>query len=375
MCQIPTIVVDEQAVALGLCYSSVASLAEALRTRSGVYHSRARGLWHKGATSGATQALLGVALDCDADALRVMVRQHGPGFCHLDTRTCFGPATGLAAMVQMLQARFQTAPEGSYTKRLFTDPNLLHAKICEEAAELCEAVTPEEVAWEAADLLYFALTKCVSAGVSLSDVERHLDLRAKKISRRPGNAKPAFVKPDVKIDPSVQVKDQEGKVTAQPVGNAQPPAEDYRIRVLSHSALSQNARQDLLLRPIIDTGKIMDIVKPIVQKVRIEGDAAVRELTQKFDHVTLDSITLTAPFPPELMDVDPSVKQAIDMAYNNVKLFHEAQLDSEPLVVETMPGVTCSRFLRPIERVGLYAFKILMVDMSPAALRCFLRRL
>jgi phosphoribosyl-ATP pyrophosphohydrolase/phosphoribosyl-AMP cyclohydrolase/histidinol dehydrogenase len=63
----------------------------------------------------------------------------------------------------------------------------------EEADELCDAKEPDHIAAEAADLIYFALTKCVKAGVSLTDIERHLDLRSRKISRRPGNAKPKWM--------------------------------------------------------------------------------------------------------------------------------------------------------------------------------------
>lgn len=62
----------------------------------------------------------------------------------------------------------------------------------EEADELCQATDPDDVAWEAADLIYFALTKAVAAGVGLNEIERHLDMRARKISRRPGNAKPKW---------------------------------------------------------------------------------------------------------------------------------------------------------------------------------------
>ncbi len=75
-----TVVVDEQDVALGLVYSSRESVAEALRTRRGVYQSRRHGLWLKGETSGATQDLLQVHADCDRDTLKFVVRQHGAGF-------------------------------------------------------------------------------------------------------------------------------------------------------------------------------------------------------------------------------------------------------------------------------------------------------
>lgn len=74
-----TMVVDERNVALGLVYSSAQSVAESIRMGQGVYQSRARGLWYKGATSGATQTLLHVDYDCDGDALRFVVKQHGAG--------------------------------------------------------------------------------------------------------------------------------------------------------------------------------------------------------------------------------------------------------------------------------------------------------
>ncbi len=78
---------------------------------------------------------------------------------------------------------------GSYTKRLFNDPELLRNKLLEEAQELAEAVEPEDIAAEAADLIYFALVACTKAGVTIQDVERHLDKRSLKIRRRAGDSK------------------------------------------------------------------------------------------------------------------------------------------------------------------------------------------
>ena len=74
-----TIVVDERGHALGLVYSSPESISESIETGTGVYQSRKRGLWYKGATSGATQELLGMSWDCDADCLRYTVKQAGKG--------------------------------------------------------------------------------------------------------------------------------------------------------------------------------------------------------------------------------------------------------------------------------------------------------
>ena len=77
----PTVVVDERGTALGLCYSDLEFLRAALEQDRGVYRSRSRGLWVKGATSGATQELLRIDADCDRDCLRFTVRQQPPGFC------------------------------------------------------------------------------------------------------------------------------------------------------------------------------------------------------------------------------------------------------------------------------------------------------
>jgi phosphoribosyl-ATP pyrophosphohydrolase/phosphoribosyl-AMP cyclohydrolase/histidinol dehydrogenase len=76
---IPTVVTDERGIALGLVYSSQESLAESLRTGTGVYQSRKRGLWYKGSTSGDTQELIRISLDCDQDCLKFTVRQQGRG--------------------------------------------------------------------------------------------------------------------------------------------------------------------------------------------------------------------------------------------------------------------------------------------------------
>ena len=92
----PTVVTDEHGVALGLCWSDRQSLQAAMESRRGIYHSRSRGLWVKGESSGDTQELLRVDVDCDRDALRFTVRQHGVGFCHLHRHTCWGPANGSA---------------------------------------------------------------------------------------------------------------------------------------------------------------------------------------------------------------------------------------------------------------------------------------
>ncbi len=187
----PTVVVDEDNVALGLAYSSLESLRAAIETRRGVYQSRVRGLWVKGESSGATQELLEVSADCDRDALRFRVRQAGAGFCHRHTRNCWGATTGVPELFRRLKGRLGEAPSGSYTQRLFDDPALLQSKLIEEAGELAEANGRDDVIAEAADVVYFALVKLVASGANWEQVSCELDRRQLKVTRRPGDAKPA----------------------------------------------------------------------------------------------------------------------------------------------------------------------------------------
>jgi phosphoribosyl-ATP pyrophosphohydrolase len=185
----PTVVVDETGTALGLAYSSEESLDRAIEERRGVYQSRSRGIWAKGETSGATQELLGVAVDCDRDTLRFTVRQHGSGFCHTGDRTCWGEDDGLGRLERRLARLAGAADPTSNTRKLLEHPELLSSKLREEASELAEATRTEAVIREAADLLYFLLVKTTAAGIGFDRVEAELDRRERRVTRRPMVAK------------------------------------------------------------------------------------------------------------------------------------------------------------------------------------------
>ena len=187
----PTVVADEFGAALGLTYSNLESLRLALNERRGIYFSRSRGLWRKGETSGNTQELLRVDLDCDRDTLRFTVRQNGAGFCHQGTDTCWGNVRGIPALEERIAERSLSPTEGSYTNKLLASPKFLSAKLLEEAGELARAVG-EEAVREAADVLYFTIVALRKQGASLAEVARELDRRANKITRRPGLPKPGF---------------------------------------------------------------------------------------------------------------------------------------------------------------------------------------
>jgi phosphoribosyl-ATP pyrophosphohydrolase/phosphoribosyl-AMP cyclohydrolase/histidinol dehydrogenase len=188
-----TVVCTRNGEALGLVYSSKESIVAALQCGRGVYYSRSRnGLWRKGDTSGHYQTLHRLDVDCDGDALRFTVTQRGDdhaAFCHLNTLTCWGAPVGIRHLEETLQDRLASAPEGSYTKRLFQDPDLLRDKLVEEAQELSEADTPADVAGELADVLYFAMVRAVKAGVSMDDAVAELDRRSRKVTRRQGDSK------------------------------------------------------------------------------------------------------------------------------------------------------------------------------------------
>ena len=355
-----TIVTDERGGALGLVYSSEQSVAESLRSGRGVYHSRKRGLWRKGDTSGDWQKLVRIDLDCDSDCLRFTVQQQGRGFCHLQTATCFGEYRGLSKLQKTLQSRRQMAPSGSYTARLFNDPKLLNAKIMEEASELCEATAQEDVAAEAADVMYFALTKAVAAGVTLEDIERNLDVKSFKVKRRKGDAKGPFAEKFGVAADGLPSKTEVEEAASIPKSAADPAGlgQDGRIRMrrLDVTRESTETVQDALKRPSQrSTDKIMSIVQPIINDVQSRGDQALLEYTHKFEKVTsLTSPVLRAPFPQRLMQLPQETIEALDVAFENIRTFHAAQREEHPLEVETMPGVVCSRFARPVEKVGLY---------------------
>jgi len=186
----PTVVCDELGRTLGLVWSTRESLARAVNERRGIYWSRSRNaIWVKGETSGNTQELLRVDLDCDRDALRFTVRQRGVGFCHQERRSCWSDTFDLGALERVIEARRDEPVPESGTARLLTDGALLGAKLREEAEELAAATSAPEAVRETADLFYMGLVALVRAGGSLADVVAELERRHGAVSRRPMVAK------------------------------------------------------------------------------------------------------------------------------------------------------------------------------------------
>lgn len=188
----PTVVCDEAGRTLGLVWSTRASLARAVAERRGIYWSRSRqSIWEKGTTSGSTQQLLRVDLDCDRDALRFTVRQEGAGFCHLNRRSCWPSEFDLTDLEQTLADRVIRPVTGSGTTRLLTDRALLAVKLREEADELSRAESPEDVEAETSDVFYMALVALARGGGTLANVRAELARRHGAVNRRPMVRKPS----------------------------------------------------------------------------------------------------------------------------------------------------------------------------------------
>ena len=173
---------------LTLAYMDAEALRRTRETGEIHFFSRSRQeLWHKGATSGNTQAVRAIRYDCDGDALVALVAPAGPA-CHTGERTCFhrgelepdAPFQALPALERTIADRAQSRPAGSYTASLLADPPRAGAKVQEEAEEVVRAVreeSDERVAEEAADLIYHLAVLMRGRDLSLADAERVLDGR------------------------------------------------------------------------------------------------------------------------------------------------------------------------------------------------------
>lgn len=167
---------------LMVAFASRESLERTLQTGEMHYHSRTRGLWHKGATSGNTQRVVSLSPDCDGDAVLARVVPAGPA-CHTGAVSCFGSiaADTLAELDATIDDRAKGGAAGSYTARLLSDRNLRLKKIGEEASEFvtaCADGDAQRATEEAADLWYHVLVALHAAGGSLAGV-RH-ELRARR---------------------------------------------------------------------------------------------------------------------------------------------------------------------------------------------------
>jgi phosphoribosyl-ATP pyrophosphohydrolase/phosphoribosyl-AMP cyclohydrolase len=157
------------------------ALERTLATGEMHYHSRTRGLWHKGATSGNVQRVVSLTADCDGDAVLARVIPAGPA-CHTGRVSCFdsagaaGDITG--SLQQVIRQRTNAGHDpASYTQRLLADRNLRLKKLGEEVAELtvaCADGNALRATEEAADLVYHAMVALAALGVDWTQVQGEL---------------------------------------------------------------------------------------------------------------------------------------------------------------------------------------------------------
>ena len=200
---VPAIVQNERTgEVLTLAYMNAASLKKTLETGETWLWSRSRNeLWHKGETSGHTQRVVEIRLDCDGDALVVLVTPAGPA-CHTGARSCFHRNVegieidqsirrregdlGLVLddLYALIEARERERSEGSYTTYLFNEGlDKILKKVGEEASETIIAAKNEDkqrLVAETADLLYHLIVLLVDRGVSLGELRNELTSRRRE---------------------------------------------------------------------------------------------------------------------------------------------------------------------------------------------------
>ncbi|MRI58231.1 MAG: bifunctional phosphoribosyl-AMP cyclohydrolase/phosphoribosyl-ATP pyrophosphatase [Epsilonproteobacteria bacterium] len=198
---IPAIVQDaDTAEVLMLAYMNEEALQKSLSTGFAHYYSRSRQkLWKKGESSGNTQEIVDIKLDCDSDTILLKVRQKGPA-CHTGRKSCFykdlksGSITHepiadpdemysdvVDRLYHVIQEKKEADPTTSWTAKLFSKgENAILKKVAEEAAEFCFAIKDDdkdEIVYECADLVYHALVALALRDISPELVRKELKRR------------------------------------------------------------------------------------------------------------------------------------------------------------------------------------------------------
>jgi len=175
---------------LMLAWATREAVEKTLETGEAWFWSRSRGeLWRKGATSGNTLAVVGIAADCDGDALLLSVVPAGPA-CHTGSTSCFADAPGgldLGALERIVASRVGADPARSYTARLLAEgTGRIAQKVGEEATEVVVAALSSSedgaadrarLVEETSDLLFHLAVLLRARGVSVEEVAAELAAR------------------------------------------------------------------------------------------------------------------------------------------------------------------------------------------------------
>lgn len=200
---IPAIIVDTKTKeVLMLAYMNEEAYQKTISTNETWFYSRSRSsLWHKGETSGNTQEVVSITVDCDFDTLLIEVIPNGPA-CHTGARTCFyepikeNPIDEpydqaiFENMLEEIKDRKLTRVEGSYTNYLFEQGiDKISKKVIEEAGEVVIAAKnndKDELILEISDLFYHTFVMMEEAGVELADIKQELSNRFTKKGNNKG---------------------------------------------------------------------------------------------------------------------------------------------------------------------------------------------
>lgn len=201
---IPAIIIDAKTKeVLMLAYMNEEAYQKTCATDETWFYSRSReSLWHKGETSGNTQKVVSIKLDCDQDTLLIEVLPNGPA-CHTGSKTCFFNSIKEADLKEgdnkaifehvlaEINDRKQTRVEGSYTNYLFDKGiDKMGKKVIEEAGEVVIAAKNndrEELILEISDLLYHMFVLMEQQEVDLTDIKTELSKRFSKKSNSKGD--------------------------------------------------------------------------------------------------------------------------------------------------------------------------------------------
>jgi phosphoribosyl-ATP pyrophosphohydrolase/phosphoribosyl-AMP cyclohydrolase len=185
---IPAVIQDARTrEVLTVAYMNQEALQLTLERHETYLWSRSRQeLWHKGATSGNTQKVTKVSLDCDNDAVLLEVEPLGPA-CHTGAYSCFGVEPELEGVLKelysVIEERKEKRPDGSYTTYLFNSGlDKILKKVGEEATETIVAAKNtdgQRLVSETSDLLYHLLVLLAERGATLDEIARELKERRK----------------------------------------------------------------------------------------------------------------------------------------------------------------------------------------------------
>ncbi|NJE25179.1 bifunctional phosphoribosyl-AMP cyclohydrolase/phosphoribosyl-ATP diphosphatase HisIE [Thermococcus sp. MV5] len=190
---VPVIVQSIDGEVLTLAYMNEEALRKTLETGYAHYYSRSqKRIRMKGEVSGNVQKVKEIKIDCDSDALLLIVEQVGVA-CHTGNRSCFYRKLGeperevggidysltvLRELEELIKQRKENPKEGSYTSKLFKEgKEKIYKKFGEEAVEVLVAEERERIIYETADLIYHLLVLLAYNGISLGEVMKELRRR------------------------------------------------------------------------------------------------------------------------------------------------------------------------------------------------------